>query len=98
MFTSSFAITQNAKDLLSRLLVRDPKLRLGSGDTDASEIKEHPFFIGTDWVALEAGQIVSPWTPLVAGSLDTSQFDQEFTSMMPIGKHRSVCELSDTTS
>jgi Protein kinase C terminal domain len=26
----------------------------------------------------------APWTPMVAGSLDTSQFDQEFTSMMPI--------------
>lgn len=92
MFTSSHAIAQNAKDLLSRLLVRDPKLRLGSGDGDAAEIKEHPFFVGTDWAALEAGQIVSPWTPLVAGSLDTSQFDQEFTSMMPIGKHSFACE------
>lgn len=85
------AIAQNAKDLLSRLLVVNPKLRLGSGDSDASEIKEHPFFVGTDWVALEAGRITPPWTPLVAGSLDTSQFDQEFTSMMPIGKHSSVC-------
>jgi len=77
-------ISNNAKDLLSRLLVVNPKLRLGSGDSDASEIKEHPFFVGTDWVALEAGRITPPWTPLVAGSLDTSQFDQEFTSMMPI--------------
>jgi len=65
---------------------------LGSGDSDASEIKEHPFFVGMDWAALEAGRIAPPWTPLVAGSLDTSQFDQEFTSMMPIGTHCSVFE------
>jgi hypothetical protein len=27
-----------------------------------------------------------PWVPTIAGSLDTSQFDEEFTSMLPIGK------------
>ena len=77
---------QNAKDLLSRLLVRDPKNRLGSGEKDANEVKEHAFFRGLDWALLESGAMPPPWTPLVAGSLDTSQFDQEFTSMMPIGQ------------
>jgi serine/threonine protein kinase len=77
---------QNAKDLLSHLLVRDPKARLGSGEADANEIKAHPFFAEIDWTALATGKLPSPWVPTVAGSLDTSQFDQEFTSMMPIGK------------
>lgn len=67
------------------MLVRDPKERLGSGEKDANEVKEHPFFWGLDWVLLESGGMPPPWTPLVVGSLDTSQFDQEFTSMMPIG-------------
>jgi hypothetical protein len=45
----------------------------------------HPFFEGIDWAKLATGKMPSPWIPTVAGSLDTSQFDQEFTSMMPIG-------------
>jgi serine/threonine protein kinase len=77
-------MTENSKDILSKLLVRDPKLRMGSGDRDATELKEHPFFHDVDWVGLQAGTINPPWVPTVAGSLDTSQFDQEFTSMMPI--------------
>ena len=32
------------------------------------------------------GRVSPPWKPSVVGSLDTSQFDQEFTSMQPIGK------------
>ncbi len=77
-------MTEHSKDILSKLLVRDPKLRLGSGERDAAELKEHPFFHDVDWSGLQAGSINPPWVPMVAGSLDTSQFDQEFTSMMPI--------------
>ncbi len=64
--------------------MRDPKLRLGSGERDAAELKAHPFFADVDWETLSRGQVVPPWAPAVAGSLDTSQFDQEFTSMLPI--------------
>ena len=75
--------SQYARDVLVKLLVRDPRFRLGSGDGDATELKEHPFFNEVDWDGLYNGRIVSPWTPTVNGSLDTSQFDQEFTSMHP---------------
>ena len=40
-------------------------------------------FLGMDFVGLLEGRISTPWTPTVAGSLDTSQFDAEFTSMQP---------------
>ena len=39
-----------------------------------------------DFEALAAGRIIPPWTPTVVGSMDTSQFDMEFTSMLPVGK------------
>lgn len=80
---SMFNINQHARDVLSKLLVRDPRFRLGSGDGDALELKQHSFFVDVDWDGLYHGRITSPWTPTVNGSLDTSQFDQEFTSMHP---------------
>lgn len=77
-------ISVQAKDLLSKLLKRDPDERLGSGGQDATEIKVHPFFHDIDWTSLASGKTVTPWTPVTSGSLDTSHFDQEFTNMMPI--------------
>lgn len=33
-----------AKDLIQRLLVKDPKKRLGSGPSGAENVKKHPFY------------------------------------------------------
>ena len=77
-------VSEASKDILSKLLVRDPKKRLGSGESDANELKQHIYFAGLDWKSLEKGNVPAPWAPSVYGSLDTSQFDQEFTSMNPI--------------
>ena len=76
-------MSEDSKDLLAKLLVRDPDQRLGSGDRDAMAVKEHPFFRDVDWDALIAGRCTPPWSPDKVGSLDTSHFDEEFTSMMP---------------
>mmetsp|Transcript_17482 Transcript_17482/g.53261 ORF Transcript_17482/g.53261 Transcript_17482/m.53261 type:complete len:493 (+) Transcript_17482:378-1856(+) len=70
-----------ARRLLCALLQRDPARRLGSGPSDAAEIKAHPFFERVDWEALLDGTAPPPWQPTVVGSLDTSQFDREFTSL-----------------
>ena len=76
-------MSAEARDLLSKLLIRDPKDRLGSGERDAEELKEHPFFHDVDWVAMSSGNVSPPWAPTVSHSVDTSQFDEEFTSMLP---------------
>eukprot|EP00520_Triparma_pacifica_P001038 CAMPEP_0118650298 /NCGR_PEP_ID=MMETSP0785-20121206/10173_1 /TAXON_ID=91992 /ORGANISM="Bolidomonas pacifica, Strain CCMP 1866" /LENGTH=544 /DNA_ID=CAMNT_0006542665 /DNA_START=308 /DNA_END=1942 /DNA_ORIENTATION=- len=74
-------LSQRACHILRGLLTRDPTQRLGSGPTDADEVKKHTFFQEIDWVRLDKGEIEPPWDPKVSGSLDTSQFDREFTSM-----------------
>ncbi|CAI5702578.1 unnamed protein product [Peronospora effusa] len=74
-------LSPSAKDLLKKLLERDPTRRLGTGPTDASEIKNHPFFVEIKWDALATGQVPPPWRPTFSGALDTSQFDREFTDM-----------------
>lgn len=76
-------VTADARDLLRKLLIRDPKDRLGSGEKDADEIKEHPYFHDVDWAAMGTGNVIPPWAPTVSHSVDTSQFDEEFTSMPP---------------
>lgn len=47
-------------------------------------MKRHPFFNDIHWNDLSTGKVPPPWVPAMVGSLDTSQFDQEFTSMLPI--------------
>jgi serine/threonine protein kinase/ankyrin repeat protein len=41
-------VNRSSKDLMQRLLEKDPRKRLGS-KYGAREVKEHPFFIGIDW-------------------------------------------------
>lgn len=85
-------------------MTRDPNKRLGSGAKDATELKEHPFFEDMPWegtasilrvlfltfVGILSGDVTAPsaWIPTIASSLDTSQFDKEFTTMLPIGNKR----------
>nr|AML77263.1 putative LOV domain-containing protein [Geobalanus oblongifolius] len=47
-FPGSISVSLNAKQLMYRLLHRDPKNRLGSHE-GANEIKRHPFFKGVNW-------------------------------------------------
>ncbi|OMJ88865.1 hypothetical protein SteCoe_9064 [Stentor coeruleus] len=42
-------ISEEAKDLISKLLIRNPKKRLGASKYDAEEIKAHKFFESIDW-------------------------------------------------
>lgn len=69
-----------AQSLLIGMLQKQPELRLGSGERDAMEIKEHPWFQGVDWIKLYKRELVPPFVPVVSNPLDTSNFDDEFTS------------------
>jgi serine/threonine protein kinase len=53
--------TPEARDLLEKLFVVEPHLRLGSGGPH--EIKEHAFFKSIDWQRLEALDIKPPFQP-----------------------------------
>lgn len=79
-------MSKNARDILTKLLNRDAKKRLGSADSDGAEVRAHPFFQTMDWDALLQNKLTPPWVPKYKGenSTDTSEFDPEFTSM-PLG-------------
>uniref|UniRef100_A0A8C2QJK4 Ribosomal protein S6 kinase n=1 Tax=Cricetulus griseus TaxID=10029 RepID=A0A8C2QJK4_CRIGR len=72
-----------AKDLLQRLLMKDPKKRLGCGPRDAEEIKEHLFFQKINWDDLAAKKVPAPFKPVIRDELDVSNFAEEFTEMDP---------------
>jgi len=74
-------LSPKAHLILRGLLRKDPQSRLGSGPSDAEEIKQHAFFSEIDWVMLAKGELSPPWDPNIHGSLDTSQFDEDFTNM-----------------
>lgn len=72
-------ISANARDLLTGLLMKQPKDRLGGGLTDAKEIMVHPFFSSINWTELYQKRIPPPFKPLVTSDTDTRYFDSEFT-------------------
>lgn len=68
-------ISDQAADLIFKLLQVNPDKRLGSGRNGADEIKRHKWFSRLDWAALEAKKLPAPIRPRVRNPLDTSNFD-----------------------
>lgn len=73
-------LSQEARTLLTGLLVKDPTQRLGGGPEDALEICRADFFRTVDWEATYRKEIEPPYKPNVQSETDTSYFDNEFTS------------------
>lgn len=63
-------MSENAKDLIKKLCC-NAEIRLGRGGIN--DFKRHPFFAGVDWDTLD--QQIPPYKPVVAGGIDTSNFD-----------------------
>ncbi|XP_011612285.2 ribosomal protein S6 kinase alpha-5 [Takifugu rubripes] len=72
-----------AKDIIQRLLVKDPKKRLGSGPNGAENVKKRPFYQKINWEDLAAKKVPAPFKPVIRDELDVSNFAEEFTEMDP---------------
>uniref|UniRef100_A0A3B4Y7R3 Ribosomal protein S6 kinase n=2 Tax=Seriola TaxID=8160 RepID=A0A3B4Y7R3_SERLL len=77
-------LTQEARDLLKKLLKRNASLRLGAGPGDAAEVQAHPFFRHINWDDLLARKVEPPFKPFLQSADDVSQFDSKFTSQTPV--------------
>lgn len=77
-------LTQEARDLLKRLLKRNASSRLGAGPGDATEVQTHPFFRHINWEELLARKVEPPFKPILQSADDVSQFDSKFTSQTPV--------------
>ncbi|XP_070772935.1 ribosomal protein S6 kinase beta-1 isoform X5 [Enoplosus armatus] len=58
-------LTQEARDLLKKLLKRNASLRLGAGPGDAAEVQAHPFFRHINWDDLLARKVEPPFKPFL---------------------------------
>ena len=52
-YPEDIIVPEDAKDLINKILLKDPNKRLGAGkpntDNDMAHLKKHPFFKGTKW-------------------------------------------------
>lgn len=72
-------ITKESKDIMEKLLERDPSKRLGAHGL----IRTHPFFKTINWTLLEKCELEPPFKPKVKSPGDYSNFDPEFLSEKP---------------
>ena len=83
-------LTPDSMDLINGLLTFDPEFRLGGGsllDTvkpHLCPIRQHPFFIGIDWDAVETKSMRPPYMPTLEASKYSSEKDK---SEAPVYEH-----------
>ena len=77
-----FFLSPDARDLLTRLLRKDPRKRLGACmPKDMDTIKKHRFFRKIDWKKLELRELEPPIKPLITNPELAENFSSEFTNL-----------------
>ncbi|XP_075919476.1 ribosomal protein S6 kinase beta-1 isoform X3 [Petromyzon marinus] len=77
-------LSQEARDVLKKLLKGNPTLRLGGGPKDSEEVQDHPFFQHVSWRDLLSRRAEPPFKPSLKSDEDVSQFDSKFTRQTPV--------------
>ncbi|KAF7729127.1 serine/threonine protein kinase psk1 [Apophysomyces ossiformis] len=77
-----YYISADAKDLLNKLLKKNPNVRLGSGEDGIQRIKSHRFFRKVDWTQIKERTVQPPITPVVTDPTLAENFDEKFTSQV----------------
>ncbi|KAI1386853.1 kinase-like protein [Hypoxylon trugodes] len=91
----------DAKDLLTRLLKKDPAKRLGSNmPRDLQIIKKHRFFKKIDWKKLANREVEPPIQPMITDPELAENFAPEFTelSLSPLVERDPWSEMSPRES
>ena len=70
------AVSSHAMDIIDKLLVKDPTMRLGSLAAGENEILEHPWFQSLDLPAMRKRKFPNvPWIPEISNTMDASCFE-----------------------
>lgn len=81
-FTTKVEMSEDAKDIITKFLCKDPALRLGS-KSGLNEFKNHPFFKTINFETLMQKGIKAPFIPQVENKFDVGNFDNTFTEENP---------------
>lgn len=73
-------VSEEAEDLIKKLLSKDPSKRLGS-DTGANEILDHPFFEDIDVDDLMEKKVTPEYVPEIDEEDKLKFFDKDVTNM-----------------
>lgn len=76
-----YFLSPDSKDLLTRLLRKDPNKRLGSQPKDLQTLKKHRFFRKIDWKKLAAREVEPPIQPMITDPELAENFAPEFTEL-----------------
>lgn len=90
-FREGVPASAELKDIITQLLQKDPKKRLGARG-DSLEVLAHPWLASIDVSKLMAKKLKPPFVPKTDGDDWVQNFDSEFTSEMPRDSHAFVTE------
>ncbi|TVY69664.1 Serine/threonine-protein kinase psk1 [Fusarium oxysporum f. sp. cubense] len=77
-----YFLSPDAKDLLTRLLRKDPSKRLGAVmPKDLATMKKHRFFRKIDWKKLAERELEPPIQPMITDPELAENFAPEFTEL-----------------
>lgn len=68
-------VSDDAKDVIKKLLTRKQTSRLGNLSRGYLDVKEHPWFQTLDFAKLNAKKLKTPWKPQISNPLDARNFD-----------------------
>ncbi|KAJ3039185.1 RAC-gamma serine/threonine-protein kinase [Rhizophlyctis rosea] len=77
-------VTPDARDLITKLLNRNPMRRLGCGEKKGKEVLGHGFYSSVDFGRLYRKEIEPPFKPELTDDFDVSFFDELFTTEEPV--------------
>lgn len=72
------SVSSEMRDFLQQVLQKNPKERLGHGESDWEEIKCHKFFRDISWEKLHAKKIPPPFIPNLNGPTDGKYIEASF--------------------
>lgn len=81
-----------AMDFLQRVLVKNPRLRLGCGNEGPLEIMRHPWFAGIDWEALLQRRMEPPFKPQTAAAIGDSGANADLQYVPNVFKQQEVAD------
>jgi protein kinase A len=73
-------VSDDAKDVIKKLLTRRQASRLGNLSRGYLDVKEHPWFQSLDFEKLNEKKLTAPWIPKITNPLDAQNFD-DFSRM-----------------